>query len=210
MPDLPDRETYERSVTGAVLDVFARYSDRNRFDAERFGNDIAAAVVEPLREIRQRAIIAMLILLSDDSQADSIQRLLARNGDRLAAGAESQASRLGRTMADTSRDWLRDSEDFAGTLSDRVLSRSRAESVGITETTTATSEAEGIGQDILADIGIDASARWFTQLDERVCDLCGPLHGTTQSRWPVGPPPAHPRCRCYLVYSVTRMPAGAR
>jgi hypothetical protein len=110
MPDLPDRETYERSVTGAVLDVFARYSDRNRFDAERFGNDIAAAVVEPLREIRQRAIIAMLILLSDDSQAD----------------------------------------------------------------------------------------------------LCGPLHGTTQNRWPVGPPPAHPRCRCYLVYSVTRMPAGAR
>jgi hypothetical protein len=210
MPDLPDRETYERAVTGAVLDVFARYSDRNRFDAERFGNDIAAAVVDPLREIRQRAIIAMLILLSDDSQADSIQRLLARSGDRLTAGAESQASRLGRTMADTSRDWLRDSEDFAGTLNDRVLSRSRAENVGITETTTATSEAEGIGQDILAEIGIDASARWFTQLDERVCDLCGPLHGTTQSRWPVGPPPAHPRCRCYLVYSVTRLPAGAR
>lgn len=202
MPDLPDRETYERAVTGAVLDVFARYSDRNRFDAERFGNDIAAAVVDPLREIRQRAIIAMLILIADDD--DAIAELLKRNQRSIDAGAAAQAERLGRDMAATSRGWLADSDDFERTLEDRVLAPSRADTVGVTETTTAVSEAEAEGQDILEGIGIDTEPRWITQLDERVCPVCGPMHNRPRSRWgSMGPPPAHPNCRCFLVYAAT-------
>ncbi len=53
--------------------------------------------------------------------------------------------------------------------------------------------------------------RWWTQLDERVCPFCGPLHdtligmdetfpGKTQIVPNTQAPPAHPRCRCVLLY----------
>jgi len=52
---------------------------------------------------------------------------------------------------------------------------------------------------------------WFTQLDERVCPFCGPLHeaivelgetypGKTDRVRNTFAPPAHPRCRCVLLY----------
>jgi hypothetical protein len=107
-------------------------------------------------------------------------------------------------MSATSRGWLADSDDFARTLEDRVLAPSRADTVGVTETTTAVSEAEAEGQDILEGIGIDTEPRWITQLDERVCPVCGPMHNRPRSRWgSMGPPPAHPNCRCFLVYAAT-------
>ena len=44
---------------------------------------------------------------------------------------------------------------------------------------------------------------WNTQRDERVCPICSPLNGTTQSVWgkqfPSGAP-AHFRCRCFMTY----------
>lgn len=53
--------------------------------------------------------------------------------------------------------------------------------------------------------------RWYTQLDERVCPWCGPLHdqivemdqtfpGATRRVPNVYAPPAHPMCRCVLMY----------
>lgn len=47
--------------------------------------------------------------------------------------------------------------------------------------------------------------RWHSRRDERVCKVCGPLDGTTQSTWQSkfpGGPPAHPSCRCWLSYEV--------
>lgn len=42
---------------------------------------------------------------------------------------------------------------------------------------------------------------WITALDDRVCAICGPLHGTTEEVWgkqfPEGPA-AHPFCRCRI------------
>lgn len=202
MPDLAERATYERALAADVREVFGRFRDRNRFDADRFGREIAAATLPTVKEIRQRALIAMLILIADDDQA--IAELLKRNQRSIDAGAAAQSERLGRDMSATSRGWLADSDDFARTLEDRVLAPSRADTVGVTETTTAVSEAEAEGQDILEGIGIDTEPRWITQLDERVCPVCGPMHNRPRSRWgSMGPPPAHPNCRCFLVYAAT-------
>jgi hypothetical protein len=53
--------------------------------------------------------------------------------------------------------------------------------------------------------------RWYTVEDERVCELCEPLHRQikafdepfiSQGTEVMGPP-MHPRCRCYLDYSAT-------
>lgn len=54
---------------------------------------------------------------------------------------------------------------------------------------------------------------WYTQLDERVCPFCGPLHGKViemQQTFPANgvnqasglAPPGHPRCRCTPLYMV--------
>ncbi len=59
--------------------------------------------------------------------------------------------------------------------------------------------------------------QWRTVFDDRVCQICFPLHGEvvpfkesfiTLSGERMGPP-AHPRCRCYLVY-FEQSEAGAR
>lgn len=51
--------------------------------------------------------------------------------------------------------------------------------------------------------GFTKTPRWITMLDERVCAICRPLHGQGREvyggRFPSGPP-AHPRCRCKLVF----------
>ncbi|ATW24157.1 minor capsid protein [Candidatus Formimonas warabiya] len=42
---------------------------------------------------------------------------------------------------------------------------------------------------------------WLTAKDERVCKVCGPLHKKIFpiDQIPFGGPPAHPRCRCFIV-----------
>jgi SPP1 gp7 family putative phage head morphogenesis protein len=38
---------------------------------------------------------------------------------------------------------------------------------------------------------------WETANDERVCPVCGALHGKREDDWNgLRSPPAHPRCRC--------------
>lgn len=107
-----------------------------------------------------------------------------------------------------------------------VFSPSRAETIAITEVTTAISAAENAArQESAADdpaerargdfetpgtpvqppviVNDGTIAIWQTQEDERVCPVCGPLHDRRADSWasqfPEGPP-AHPRCRCFLIY----------
>lgn len=40
---------------------------------------------------------------------------------------------------------------------------------------------------------------WYTRLDERVCEICGNLHGQEFEVGNVPRIPAHPHCRCRLV-----------
>lgn len=41
--------------------------------------------------------------------------------------------------------------------------------------------------------------KWQTAVDERVCPICGPLHNSVLSINNEIMPPAHPRCRCWLL-----------
>ncbi len=117
-----------------------------------------------------------------------------------------------------------------------VFSESRALTVGITETTRLISagEAWAAGSVRRTDAGrmvvVDHEGRptgeelppgeqlvggrtlvafWITERDGKVCPVCSELHGhraeVWQSQFPSGPP-AHPRCRCYLVWRVATLP----
>lgn len=77
----------------------------------------------------------------------------------------------------------------------------RAQLIGVTELTRAFSMGTEIYQEMLRGYGLDMEEVWETSADERVCPMCGPLHGQPESVWksrfPHGPP-AHPGCRCWV------------
>lgn len=92
-----------------------------------------------------------------------------------------------------------------------LLGKERAERIAITEVTRMYAEGN-----IMAwqSTGLVSGKRWQTAYDERVCPLCGPLHGKIVSltgAWTmdetgaivegigVTAPPMHPRCRCWLL-----------
>ena len=104
-------------------------------------------------------------------------------------------------------EWIRNGEPLAH-LTRRMeavtFSRRRANLIAATEVT----RAYAVGS-ILAwrESGVITHYRWETANDERSCPLCRPLSGVTAPvgeafRLPdgrsVGPPPAHPACRCWL------------
>lgn len=77
----------------------------------------------------------------------------------------------------------------------------RAEMIAVTETTRAAVNGELAIAAGIREQGINMVAVWQTSNDETVCPVCSPnnqkVQGTT---WTV-PPPAHPRCRCWLSHT---------
>jgi len=75
----------------------------------------------------------------------------------------------------------------------------RASMIAVTEVTRASSAATRHYQQQVAEAGITMQRYWYTLRDERVCPICGPLHGKPETEWadkfPEGPP-AHVNCRC--------------
>ena len=82
-----------------------------------------------------------------------------------------------------------------------AFSDERARMIAVTEVTRAYSEGNAVAW---KESGVTEGREWLTSVDERVCPICGPLHGQVK---PWGEqfesrggsfdgPPAHPRCRC--------------
>lgn len=200
MPELPQRQRAEQRLKQEILRVFSAYAGAEEVDFEKLASDIEEAVAEELERTRRRAIITLLLIIMMDSASRMVRGLY----EDARESARQQASTLGRSIAETSREWLsqaRSREEYQDILARRVLSVDRAESIAITETTIASSGGEEIVEDEAKAQGIRLDVIWYTKEDERVCPICGSLHNTTESVWSrVGRPPAHPRCRCWLVY----------
>lgn len=80
----------------------------------------------------------------------------------------------------------------------------RAMRVAVTETTRAYAEGNQLAGDALKKEfpGMRIIKTWFTNNDDRVCDICGPLDGMTigiDEEFPDAGqgPPAHVNCRCW-------------
>jgi DNA-binding transcriptional ArsR family regulator len=83
----------------------------------------------------------------------------------------------------------------------------RSEMIAVTEITRAAVQGElQISSQIEKDAGIKMVPIWQTSNDDIVCPVCGPLNKKKASgvtTWEsngktYGPPPAHPRCRCWI------------
>lgn len=97
--------------------------------------------------------------------------------------------------------WIGNGEPLEALIADLApfFGRGRAELIAATEVT----RAYQMGSErAWAAAGVVGEMEWQTVRDERVCPMCGPLHG---QRAPLGgrfegdiaPPPRHPRCRCF-------------
>lgn len=84
-------------------------------------------------------------------------------------------------------------------------SESRALTIATTEITRAYASGQQLAGQALAREFPDVQVvkRWFTNVDDRTCDLCAPLHGkevglSEEFAPGINQPPRHPRCRCWL------------
>ena len=79
-----------------------------------------------------------------------------------------------------------------------IFSPARASMIAVTETTAAASAGTASAISEARAAGLDVTEVWQTSNDDRVCDICAPLDGTTpeNGNWPTDHPPAHVNCRC--------------
>lgn len=179
------------------------------------------------REQRDETAAALLLLFmaSASSHVQSglgtapdpaLTALLAQRG---AAWARPRAAEVGQGWAETGREMLlRTAAEQDRALAEpggkplpggtwlvrlqQAFGPDRAAALAITGTT----EAQTAGGDagMLAAGLLSAADLWITEKDERVCPVCNPLHNTQRRVWarfqPNGPP-AHPRCRCHILYA---------
>ena len=76
-----------------------------------------------------------------------------------------------------------------------TFGRKRARLIAQTETTRAAREGSVIG---FEKSGVVQEVEIRTSRDERVCVICGPLHGTRVPLRGASYPPYHPSCRCWV------------
>jgi SPP1 gp7 family putative phage head morphogenesis protein len=93
----------------------------------------------------------------------------------------------------------------------KSLLKRRAEMIARTETSEAVNYGRKKAWDDAVEDGIiddrTVYREWVTGADERVCPICGPMHGQTRALdepfdtpdGEVDNPPAHPNCRCTMI-----------
>ena len=81
----------------------------------------------------------------------------------------------------------------------------RAESIAVTEVTRAAAEGSRIAAQEAENAGYHMEPVWHTNRDDVTCAICAPNDGKMRSEgWTTGGIPAHPRCRCFETYKVSR------
>lgn len=231
MPDLSTRTDHEEALTALMLSLFAQCQSEaidwlgfppkaenlpTDFYA-RMEHDVEAAFVE---------VLYVIYLESATNVADAAG--LVRDTEKRAAEARAWAKKRSEELARQLRDRIDlaisdeirtawEAREDAAAAAGLVLgigvifSDSRAESIGVTETTAAISAGEINEVDRLSiEFDVNATAVWVTEADERVCEVCAPLDGTSEEQWggefPSGPP-AHPNCRCTLDWNISDIDA---
>jgi hypothetical protein len=142
---------------------------------------------------------------------------------KVLAWAKKNAGRLVKDIDGVTRPILRDAISLfvetpgftIGDIMDMLqpaLSQERALRIAVTETTRAYSKGNQIGAEQLKQEHPDLPVFvvWHTNNDDRVCELCGPLHDTEVEQggtfydpeppYADGFPPRHVNCRCWISY----------
>lgn len=213
MVDLPSRIDIEEELTRVIARDFAAFRRRVlEVTGERFVNidslnqevwdEGAAALSADLRPALNNVFVT-----ATDAMADNIGYSLSWDvvNERAQLWAYDYTFDLVRGINATSQTRLRSivTQYFeGGTLGEAtdaiavLFGGRRAEMIAVTEITRAATEGERWAADEVRAAGIALRAIHQTNIDDRVCPICGPRHGLEiiDGRYP----PLHPRCRCWV------------
>lgn len=224
MPDLPNRARFERELTEALSEALSkaqRTLARELWHEGMTQAELANAPQSVLRDVRndvQRVLQEALPLAFIEAannfasemgyglDEDALAEAAATWGTEYAATlarqlVERRQIRL-REIAQRAPDVELERKDLLALLL-LALSLGGVAAIAITELSGAASRGEEFVQKQLESQSIEVERVWYTQEDERVCPVCEPRHGRKEGNGWSLPPPAHPRCRCYLGYRIT-------
>ena len=201
MPNLPTRAQHERAVAAAVMLAFDDFRNwqGTAFPVGEMAQRVSEETGPPLALVFQDAARYLAAAESAEVPASDLESASASwaTGRAVQLGAEIAArtnQRLGEIV-------------LTGGDADALFGRTRAEGIGVTETTAAISAGEEWVMAAVLTLMLADSERysrtWQTEEDGKVCRVCRPLNRKTERYWQlVAPhgPPAHPHCRCWLNY----------
>lgn len=225
--DLPNRSHFEADFASKVEQLSARHKQEalRLLGSPPNPQNITQADWDRWeREDREKWLL-LLLFVFDQSYAEHYRMVKGQPLDDEAQAAMTQAGQLwaGVRVDQLTSGYVRASREMlnaagvewqsqiqrgnqidSSAVAERlemIFGKSRAENIAVTETTAATSA--GGEAAIVRTSGFSEEDTWFTEKDSKVCPICVPLHNSPRSLWasyfPEGPP-AHPRCRCFLVY----------
>jgi hypothetical protein len=215
MPDLQNRDQHEAEFAYGISAVL----NRQRRELAAMGLEAAAKRDSAARKQHEDELAAILFLLLLRPWEDSYGYLSGSLGlieprsvraDARDMWARDYSRQLSWDLDDTNqevinRTYLKQLQGETLTAAQSALavlsSLNRIETIAITETTRAASEGEEAAAGRIQIVrGMLLMPYWFTQRDERVCPVCGPLHDQPGTVWRhrfASGPPAHVRCRCW-------------
>jgi len=127
---------------------------------------------------------------------DWLEKLDSTTQDAIRQAVETFVSKPGTTVGDVI------------SILEPTFGSARAERIAVTETT----RVFALGNDIYAKElqaqypDMEVIRQWWTNNDDRVCPICGPLHGKQAKRGEtfdgIANPPAHVNCRCWTSVTV--------
>lgn len=214
----PERQLIEDEFAAALLGALGEQAQRIAMQQIGISQIDDRQFWDKEKGIIAALLLAWLLRVSDVSIGVTVERVLTPAGlgladtvnARAAAWAEKHALELARGLTGTTKEiakrqiagWLaegsRDIGKLARLLGETIAPEWRASLIAQTEVTAAWSNAL---QEIGAEYPEMTGYQWQSQNDERVCPVCGFLHGKRRPKdglYVTGypPPPAHPRCRC--------------
>lgn len=232
MADIPNREKLEAELARALAKLGGEHlaelvkllgdpPDVDRVPASfwrTYGDDLREKLAPFLEKVYRDGIAA---------GRENLPRVAGVNwslaNQTAADWAESYTFDLVTGITDTTRELIAGSvqEAIEGGLSRAELADLlaptfgpvRAEMIAVTEVTRAVAEGEAAAVDALGEAGFEMVGEWQTANDELVCPICEPLNGQqavdgvfthpeTGDTYDL--PPAHPRCRCTVGYTMVK------
>lgn len=211
------RDELERRVARAILKV-----DRSFLSAlesgglnipfgfwQQYTAELRAEIASPLRQYIEQSFTSYsdyVNFIDRSGAVGDIDTLMTRAITDSARGIAETTQRQLQAMINE------------GIAQDEIIERialrfgsGHAEQVAVTEITRAEGYFSEALSQRLAEQNVETTIRWITQVDEKVCPICGPLHDTIKQNggWLskgmlISGPPAHPNCRCQTIVELKR------